>query len=279
VRPRPVAGAGANWGSPAQAAPRSVELALRQVAEAVRAASALWLEFQAAGGSTAFGRCPEAPREAAYQEGSAPARVAHEEPDRAAFAPWQAARRDEAVVAERAARWRAPAGREVHWRLADVAGPARQEARPERGAGRLAAFPSRLAGTERLVRRGSRPLWARRGSSAGRRRQKALRYKAEGNSVSWFLALWGDRNPLIAAMCGFDIEPRWSVEVDDSAPPRDLMRQPSDCKRSQHAKTAAKAPDFGILIRLADDLSQAGLAVNALHALRSTSSFFVCAIA
>ncbi len=44
--------------------------------------------------------------------------------------------------------------------------------------------------------------------------------KQQGITCHWFLALLGDRNPLIATWRGFYIEPRRSVEVDDFAPPR-----------------------------------------------------------
>ncbi len=81
---------------------------------------------------------------------SAPQEEVHEAPGRAAFARQAAARPGAAVVAERAARWRAPVGREVRWRLAGVAGQAlRAAARLELGAGRGAAC--RLPGAERLA--------------------------------------------------------------------------------------------------------------------------------
>ena len=107
---------------------------------------------QAAGAAPAGSvQLREAPHEAAHRVGSAPARVAREAFDRAGFAPRRAAAHPgAAVVAERAARWRVPVGREVRWRLAGVAGQAlRAAARLELGAGRGAAC--RLPGAERLA--------------------------------------------------------------------------------------------------------------------------------
>jgi hypothetical protein len=161
----------------------------REAAAARRPAGQPALRAEAVGRAES-GQSPEVPHEAVHREGSAPAWVAREVSDRAAFAPRRAAAHpDAAVVAERAARWRVLVGREARWRRADVAGQAHLEpahlapAHLGPGAGRVAAC--RPPGAERLVQGACRRLWTAKESFVGSRRQKVLQYKVEANYVSF----------------------------------------------------------------------------------------------
>jgi hypothetical protein len=61
--------------------------------------------------------------------------------------------------------------------------------------------------------------WLGEGRLRARGGKKHCGAKQKGITCHWFLALVGDRNPLIATWRGFYIEPRRSVEVDEFAPP------------------------------------------------------------
>jgi hypothetical protein len=136
--------------------------------------------------------------------------------------------------------------------------------------------------------------------------------KQKGITCHWIPRLW-----VIAPR--FDSEPRSSVQVDDSAPPRDLMRQPvrlettttrqncgenprSRYLRTSHGRFVPGVPIFSIgahysTVRsgqsskiCADRIFYSALAGigeerrrqfhrNARQVLRSTSSFLICAMA
>jgi hypothetical protein len=120
-------------------------------------------------GWAAFERSWAVSHEAASRVGSAPVRVeAREALDRAAFALTQVAAHRGAAVGERAARWPAPVGREVGWRLAGVAGQAPLEAgRLAPAAGRVAACLYRPRATLGLARGEFRPLLTQKASMGG----------------------------------------------------------------------------------------------------------------
>jgi hypothetical protein len=113
----------------------------------------------------------------------------------------------------------------------------------------------------------------------GRGGEKHRGTKQKGVMGHWFLAHLGDRNAVNAG-------PHHSVLVGVWGPPRNLMRQPLDWKRSQHAKTAAKIPmgieaSETICPRRANfpPAWRTPCPTNGFQVLRSTNSFLTSAIA